>query len=85
MLNRADARTGLTIGAIETAVGVSVDVAIPSSRSVPVSLNNGVPLLEADPRSPVSLAITQLVHRLAPQAARRRQAGASAASESVRR
>jgi pilus assembly protein CpaE len=68
VLNRADARTGLTIGAIETAVGVSVDVAIPSSRSVPVSLNNGVPLLEADPRSPVSLAINQLVHRLAPQA-----------------
>ena len=67
VLNRADARTGLTIGAIETAVGVSVDVAIPSSRSVPVSLNNGVPILEADPRSPVSLAIAQLVHRLAPQ------------------
>lgn len=66
VLNRADARTGLTIGAIETAVGVSVDVAIPSSRSVPVSLNNGVPLLEADPRSPVSLAMSQLVHRLAP-------------------
>jgi pilus assembly protein CpaE len=67
VLNRADARTGLTIGAIEAAVGVSVDVAIPSSRSVPISLNNGVPLLEADPRSPVSLAISQLVHRLAPQ------------------
>ena len=67
VLNRADARTGLTIGAIETAVGVSVDVAIPSSRSVPVSLNKGVPLMESDPRSPVALAISQLVHRFAPQ------------------
>jgi pilus assembly protein CpaE len=65
VLNRADARTGLTIGAIEAAVGVSVDVAIPSSRSVPLSLNKGEPLLESDPRSPVSLAIAQLVHRLA--------------------
>ena len=81
VLNRADARTGLTIGAIETAVGVSVDVAIPSSRSVPVSLNNGVPILEADPRSPVSLSISQLVHRLAPHdtpepAKRRKRGGA---------
>jgi pilus assembly protein CpaE len=67
VLNRADARTGLTIRAIETAVGVSVDVAIPSSRSVPVSLNKGVPVLQSDPRSPVALAINQLVQRLAPE------------------
>jgi pilus assembly protein CpaE len=66
VLNRADARTGLTVGAIETAVGVKVDVAIPSSRSVPVSLNKGEPVLGSDPRSPVSLAITQLVSRLTP-------------------
>ena len=32
VLNRADAKTGLTIAAIETAVGINVDVAIPSSR-----------------------------------------------------
>jgi pilus assembly protein CpaE len=68
VLNRADARTGLTIGAIEQAVGVSVDVAIPSSRSVPVSLNKGVPIIEADPRAPVALAISQLVHRFVPPA-----------------
>jgi pilus assembly protein CpaE len=68
VLNRADARTGLTIGAIEQAIGVSVDVAIPSSRSVPVSLNKGVPILEADPRAPVALAISQLVHRFVPPA-----------------
>ena len=68
VLNRADARTGLTIGAIEQAVGVSVDVAIPSSRSVPVSLNKGIPIIESDPRAPVSLAISQLVRRLVPQA-----------------
>ena len=49
VLNRADARTGLTIAAIETAVGINVDVAIPSSRSVPVSLNQGVPLVRVGP------------------------------------
>jgi pilus assembly protein CpaE len=66
VLNRADARTGLTIPAIERTVGINVDVAIPSSRSVPVSLNQGEPLVLADPRSAVSLAMFQLVRRLAP-------------------
>ena len=55
VLNRADARTGLTIAAIETAVGINVDVAIPSSRAVPLSLNRGMPVIESDPRAPVSL------------------------------
>jgi pilus assembly protein CpaE len=66
VLNRADARTGLTIPAIERTVGINVDVAIPSSRSVPLSLNQGEPLVLADPRSPVSMAMFQLVRRLAP-------------------
>jgi pilus assembly protein CpaE len=69
VLNRADARTGLTIPAIERTVGLNVDVAIPSSRSVPLSLNQGEPVVLADPRSSVSLAMLQLVRRLAPQAA----------------
>jgi pilus assembly protein CpaE len=67
VLNRADARTGLTIPAIERAVGLPVDVAIPSSRAVPVSLNQGAPVVTADPRSPVSLAMLQLASRVAPQ------------------
>ena len=70
VLNRADARTGLTIAAIETAVGINVDVAIPSSRAVPLSLNRGMPVIESDPRAPVSLAMSQLVRRIAPQADR---------------
>ena len=69
VLNRADAKTGLTIPAIERTVGINVDVAIPSSRSVPLSLNQGEPLVLSDPRSAVSLAMLQLVRRLAPQAA----------------
>jgi pilus assembly protein CpaE len=68
VLNRADARTGLTVPAIERTVGLNVDVAIPSSRSVPLSLNQGEPLVLSDPRSPVSMAMLQLVRRLAPQA-----------------
>lgn len=67
VLNRADARTGLTIPAIERTVGINVDVAIPSSRSVPLSLNQGEPLVLADPRSSVSTAMFQLVRRVSPQ------------------
>jgi pilus assembly protein CpaE len=69
VLNRADARTGLTIPAIERTVGINVDVAIPSSRSVPLSLNQGEPLVLSDPRSAVTLAMLQLVKRVAPQVA----------------
>jgi pilus assembly protein CpaE len=69
VLNRADARTGLTIPAIERTVGLNVDIAVPSSRSVPLSLNQGEPLVLSDPRSAVTLAMLQLVKRVAPQAA----------------
>jgi pilus assembly protein CpaE len=69
VLNRADARTGLTIPAIERTVGINVDVAIPSSRSVPLSLNQGEPIVLSDPRSAVTLAMLQLVRRLAPKTA----------------
>jgi pilus assembly protein CpaE len=69
VLNRADARTGLNIAAIEKAVGLTLDVAIPSSRTVPVSLNQGSPLIIAEPRKPVSLAMAQIVRRVAPELA----------------
>jgi pilus assembly protein CpaE len=69
VLNRADARTGLNLAAIEKAVGLTLDVAIPSSRTVPVSLNQGTPLIVAEPRKPVSLAMAQLVRRVAPELA----------------
>jgi pilus assembly protein CpaE len=65
VLNRADARAGLEVGDIEATIGLNVDVAIPSSRAVPLSLNQGTPILEAEPRSSVARAIAQLVTRVA--------------------
>ena len=65
VLNRADARVGLSVGDIEATVGMTVDVAIPSSRAVPLSMNEGTPLLEAEYRSPVSRAFGELVHTVA--------------------
>jgi pilus assembly protein CpaE len=67
VLNRADARTGLSVSDIVSTVGIDVDVAVPESRAVPLSLNQGSPVLEADPRSTVSQSLLQLVYRIAPQ------------------
>ena len=63
VLNRSDARVGLAQRDIVATVGMPVDVAVPSSRSVPISINQGSPVIASDPRSPVSRALTELVFR----------------------
>jgi pilus assembly protein CpaE len=63
VLNRADARVGITIQDIETTVGLDVAVAIPSARAIPTSMNQGSPVLESDPRSSMAKGLTQLVRR----------------------
>lgn len=64
VLNRADARVGLSAEDIEGTVGLEVSVSIPSSRSVPLSMNQGIPLLEGAQKSPVSRSLSELVRRL---------------------
>jgi pilus assembly protein CpaE len=64
VLNRADARVGLTPADIEGAVGLSIDIAVPSSRSVPLSTNQGQPLLETGgDGSPAVRPLQELVGR----------------------
>jgi pilus assembly protein CpaE len=65
VLNRADSRVGLTKAGIAAAAGTTVDIEIPSSRQVPLSLNEGRPLLSDNPRSPVARHLTELVERIA--------------------
>jgi pilus assembly protein CpaE len=65
LLNRADARVGLNVRDIEATVGLPVEVAVPSSRSVPVALNQGSPVLESDPHSPAARPLHELVATLA--------------------
>jgi pilus assembly protein CpaE len=65
VLNRADSRVGLTKAGIAAAAGTTVDIEIPSSRHVPVSLNEGRPLLSDNPRSPVARHLAELVERIA--------------------
>jgi pilus assembly protein CpaE len=64
VLNRADSRVGLTKSGIAAAAGTTVDLELPSSRQVPVSLNEGRPLVLDNPRSPVARRLADLVERI---------------------
>lgn len=66
VLTRADARVGLTVEDIERTIGRPIDVAVPSSRSVPLSINQGTPILEADQRRhAITQALWELTGRFA--------------------
>jgi pilus assembly protein CpaE len=69
VLNRADSKVGLRTQEVEKSLGAEIDVSIPSSRDVPLSINQGEPLAVSRPRSPVVQAIGQLAAALAPEMA----------------
>lgn len=64
LLNRADARVGLSMLQVATQAGLAVDLEIPLSKQVPVTLNEGVPIILSDPKCPVSRKVWELVERL---------------------
>jgi pilus assembly protein CpaE len=61
VLNRADSKVGLTVQAVEKTLGTTVDVSIPSSRDVSVSINRGTPLVLDNPKSPVVASVYRLL------------------------
>lgn len=67
VINRADSKVGLDIKDVEATVGLPVDIALPSNRAVPLSMNQGTPMVESEPRSPVSRQLMSLVERFADQ------------------
>ncbi|KGN40877.1 AAA family ATPase [Knoellia aerolata] len=60
VLNRADAKVGLRPEDVVTAIKTPIAVNIPSSMTVPASVNRGVPIVLDDPKGPVSVAIREL-------------------------
>ena len=66
VLNRADSKVGLRTSEVEKSLGVEIDVQIPSSRDVPLSINQGTPLAMSRPRSPVVQAIAELLPAVMP-------------------
>ena len=67
MLNRSDARVGLEVADVSVALGMEVTGAIPSSRTVPVAMNQGRPIVIDEPASPVSRPLISLAQLLAGQ------------------
>jgi pilus assembly protein CpaE len=68
VVNRADARVGLPVSEVEATVGMAAEVTIPSSRTVPISVNQGTPVIASDRRSNVGEALGRLVGRFEPTA-----------------
>lgn len=67
VLNRADAKVGLSVADVTTALHHELAVEIPDNRAVTAATNRGVPIVLHEPKNPVSVAIKALVHdRLRP-------------------
>ena len=61
VLNRSDSKVGITLEEIEETIQRKIDVAIPSDRIVPISVNKGTPVILDVPRSPVTKSIRKLI------------------------
>jgi pilus assembly protein CpaE len=72
VLNRANSKVGLDPDEVAQAIHAPVDVTLPSTRQVPITLNEGRPMSLTNPRSPFGKGITELAQRLAPVPARKR-------------
>lgn len=60
VLNRSDAKVGLSVDDVTSALRHDISVQVPNSLAVPAAVNRGVALVVDDPRHPVSQAIRQL-------------------------
>ena len=69
VVNRADAKVGLPVSEVEATIGMRAAVTIPSSRAVPISVNQGSPVLVSDRRTPVADAMARLVSQFASSSA----------------
>lgn len=83
VLNRADARVGLNVADVEEAIGMRVDAAIPSTRAIPLAMNQGTPVVESDPRSAVARQFEQLAARFVPFTPTVSSAGANGSGPGV--
>lgn len=66
LLNRADSKVGLDTADIEASLQVTLDVVLPSTRSIPLAINQGLPVIHTEPRSPVARQLRTLIDRFAP-------------------
>lgn len=65
VINFADPSRGLSIADVEATINAKVDIALPSATIVPVSVNQGVPLLQTRGKDPLTRQLAALVDRVA--------------------
>ena len=63
VLNRADARVGIEPSDVEAALGMRIDSAVPSSRAIPFSMNQGRPMVLEEPGSHAARELAALTRR----------------------
>lgn len=66
VLNFFEQTRGLTVADVEATIRTKVDVVLPQSSVVPISVNQGIPLLQSEAREPVTKALHTLVDHVAP-------------------
>jgi pilus assembly protein CpaE len=64
VLNKADRKLRLSGADVSAMIETPVQAEVPADRAVPLSINQGVPLIDERPRHPVSKAIRQLAGTL---------------------
>jgi pilus assembly protein CpaE len=65
VLNRADTRVGITHEDVEAIIGRAPDVLVPSDRQIPISVNDGIPIVARDERSEPARAFRKLAESYA--------------------
>ena len=66
LLNRANAKVGLSKYDIEELVGLPISVEVESSRAVAMSMNQGSPILDSSPRGRIGRQLWNLVGEFSP-------------------
>jgi len=64
VLNRADAKVGLSASDVERTLRTPIAVQVPSSRAVPATINRGTPIVIDQPGHAVSVAVRRLADAL---------------------
>lgn len=80
VLNRSDDKVGLTTRDVEATIGLPVEAAVPTSRSIQISINQGEPIVQSDPRSVPARALAGLAARFVPETGRPAAAATSTSS-----
>ena len=63
VLNRADTRVGITLEDVDAIIGRPPQVFIPSDRQIPISVNDGTPIVIQEERSEAARAFQKLAER----------------------